>query len=388
MDSSGANNIGNAIVTQNSIRAEDWAGTPIAEGARLNLDGFPVAMFWAKEYETNEKGENIPVNPEYIGTYNFNYDKKIKSVGRYEDENYPFQGFEFRNNTSTECLQKGIRNFTAFMSGDDGYEWRWTPLTDWIDDYHDKKNLPSTMQGGLFTTTDTPDGKYITNIHTDAEYLYDRTLSEDDDAFKEITRVPAYSAWYWNDGNKKHRLYYIDSNDLYKEFDYRQIPGCSNDVFEVEYGIRVIDGKIYWQVPYGQTSTSLGKFYPTEEIEPEYRTKYPQGYYEFELNDKHTAKFKLFKHCNYYKNLENWTELISAEQLYYKQFSQANDSLGEYLLDKDGEYYRIVDYPHYNYNEEIQSYEYVKESGTHIQIEAGKFIALTDILIEDTYNLE
>ena len=124
MDSSGANNIGNAIVTQNSIRTEDWVGTPIAEGARLNLDGFPVAMFWAKEYTTNEKGENVPVNPEYIGTYNFNYDKKIKSVGRYEDENYPFQGFEFRNNTSAECLQKGIRNFTSFMSGDDGFEWR------------------------------------------------------------------------------------------------------------------------------------------------------------------------------------------------------------------------------------------------------------------------
>ena len=101
------------------------------------------------------------------------------------------------------------------------------------------------MQGGLFTTTDTPDGKYVTNIHTDAEYLYDRTLDEEDDNFKEITRVPAYSAWYLKNGEQKRRLYFINNNGDYKEFDYRQIPGCSNDVFEVEYGIRVIDGKIY-----------------------------------------------------------------------------------------------------------------------------------------------
>lgn len=49
MDSSGANNIGNAQVLDNAIIPEMWEGTPISEEGRaknrLNLDGFPIAAF-------------------------------------------------------------------------------------------------------------------------------------------------------------------------------------------------------------------------------------------------------------------------------------------------------------------------------------------------------
>ena len=57
MDSSGANNITNAQILQNSIMPEEWLNatgtdgengrskTPVADGKRLNLDGFPILLF-------------------------------------------------------------------------------------------------------------------------------------------------------------------------------------------------------------------------------------------------------------------------------------------------------------------------------------------------------
>lgn len=372
MDSSGANNIGNAIVTQNSIRLDDWKGTPIGDTvkpdgsenvpARLNLNGFPVAMFWAKDYETDKDGNAIPVNPEYIGTYNFNYDKKIKSVGRYEDDNYPFQGFEFRNNTSTECLQTGIRNLTSFMSGDDGYEWRWSPLTDWIDDYHDK-HLNDTMGGGFFLEDDG-----VVNSKSEAEYLYDRLTDGD------IAIVPAYDAWYIDTPNGKRRLYY--QNELNEKIyaDYRLINGYNDDVFECEYGLKIENNAIYWQVPYGVTSdTPLGQMYSPG-----------QGYYAFSCNPEHEAKFKLFKDHEYYTNTElYWNKLIDIDQLYYVDYEQ--DGMGTHLLDDDGNYYAIASYPTYDLDAEGK-YQYKEDgSGSYIGIKEDEYKLISEIAEEDTY---
>jgi hypothetical protein len=71
MDSSGANNITNAQILQNSIIASEWLNakgtdgadgrskTPVADGKRLNLDGFPILLFWANG--VNEYGELVRI---------------------------------------------------------------------------------------------------------------------------------------------------------------------------------------------------------------------------------------------------------------------------------------------------------------------------------------
>ena len=61
-----------------------------------------------------------PNNPMYIGTFNFNYDKKAKDLLGWNEDN--FQGFEFRGNSSKCNLFKGFESFGNFASLTDGFE--------------------------------------------------------------------------------------------------------------------------------------------------------------------------------------------------------------------------------------------------------------------------
>jgi hypothetical protein len=60
--------------------------------------------------------------PEFYAIGNFNYDKKPKDLLGWNKKT--FMGFEFRDNTSDICLQKGISGMTGFKDANIGFEWR------------------------------------------------------------------------------------------------------------------------------------------------------------------------------------------------------------------------------------------------------------------------
>lgn len=363
MDSSGAHNIGNAQVCQNSVVAADWPNTPVAEGYRISLDGFPIAVFWCKAIDSDMN----PINPEYIGTFNFNYSKKAKDLFGWDEAT--FQGFEFRSNTSTTCLQSGIPNLTAFVNSSEGFEWRITPLTDYIDDYHDG-NLINTIDGGYFLSK-TPSTKYNEQQYINGRF--DSTLVE----------VPAFVYYYIEKDGKKYKLYH-DGDDGRTPINYFSFNNKKyTDAFSLEYGVRLAEKNgemgLYYQLPYGLSYNeatgslaSVGSLYDTKDEQGHWH-KEQRGYYKFTRRPDHTAQFEYNKDEEYFSNLNNWDLFKKADQIYWyeEEYIADNDAEDPYILDSaDGQYHQLSLYAKFMQN---GSAYITSPSGTFIRTGANSY---------------
>ena len=357
MDSSGANNIGNAQVLDNAIIPEMWEGTPISEEGRaknrLNLDGFPIAAFWAKrvvQKETSEgsgkyvdkidiDGNCEPYDPIFIGIFNFNYDKKAKKLLGWDTD--IFQGFEFRSNTSAPCLYNGCPNLGFLTNTAEGFEWRFTYNSDWIDDYHDG-NLKDTIDGGW-----AENGKPATITQSEVTYLKNRDS---------LVPVPKFNYFYIEKDGKKLQIF-EKKDDNYVPLNYRswntaidawKLEACEGTVqpdkgIYLEYGVKAgeKDGvpSLLYQLPYGVgDSNKLGDFYPDGE-----------SYYKWQWRPDHTYQYEFNKNEEYWQNAENWTAYKPLQDnIFALETTHEEAENGTHVLDgEDGVYYGIANYPHY-----------------------------------------
>jgi hypothetical protein len=393
MDSSGANNICNAQILDNAIVRDLWKSThtidgktevietPAAQGARVNLDGFPVAVFWCRTKDMkggvmqrenaaeedivyDDKGKPLydivtpvpgnpqlgivtPKDPVYIGTFNFNYDKKAKKLLGWNEDN--FQGFEFRGNSSKCNLFQGFENFSAFTSLRDGFEWRWTYCSDYIDDYHDK-NLGETIDGGFVKEIEDGDNVKIIRA-TEAEYLAGNA-----------DKIPAFNQYFVNkDGRQLQIVWektpgtfvpvnYVTINPANANWWWQECEGISKGDICLEYALK-IDTKdnilsLLYQPPYGLSTKVLGKAY-----------KDGSHYYEFEWNKEHEFKFNVNKtHAkfiddqnqerDYYNDNEFWNTVAPLENIKAMKVDFIEDENGEYTYHiKDKDYYMISSFP-------------------------------------------
>lgn len=377
MDSSGANNIGCAQVLDDAIVRSKWINTPVYDDPtlRVNLDGFPIAMFWCQStegkggviqdptaenvYDNNGTtplydsvrpnadnpniGEITPLNPVYIGTYNFNYDKKAKKLLGWPED--IFQGFEFRGNSSNCNLYQGFENMCAFCSTSEGFEWRWTYNSDWIDDYHDG-NLSLTIDGGYFDED-------VAQKYDEAAYL----ANTDD-----IVYLNPYNQFYVVKDGINCQLFhrtgevgsYVYEPINYGSLDARNLgwtltacEGISKPDIGIclECGIKTatkdgVDALVY-QYPHGVDETHpLGSAYPDG-----------SHYYAFSWNPEHEFKYEYNDTQEYFTNIANWDQLYPLEEVFAlkKVYTQAND--GDYYLSDgahgvdDGMYHLIANYP-------------------------------------------
>ena len=381
MDSSGANNITNAQIMENSIIKDRWANTPAAIGARVNLDGFPVCIFHAKYVDQDGIPYNMNgdqrVEPEYLGIFNFNYDKKPKALlgwEKYPNPNYDktkpedkktnpknikfsFKGFEFRDNTSDICLQKGIANMLSFVNANIGFEYRWTYDSDWIDDFHDG-HLDVTMDGGFFDED--------VNKYTEEDYVEKRFD-------KELVVVPPFNRLHVKDGDKKHQIYRKvtgENGDSYVPVNYNDF-GQGNDVWSLDFGIRLAerDGEpgLYWQPPYGAVWSATGNKWTGGS-----RYASGEGYYKFRRNPEHECKFEYNDAEPYFSDLNHeesgekvWRKLFNLSDLYAQHVEYVEDAEGDLIFDPvDEDYYHEAYYTKYSIGEDGK---YVADpNGTYI----------------------
>lgn len=389
MDSSGANNIGNAQVLDDAIVREKWINTPVAENPnlRVNLDGFPIAIFWCKSdklqkgvvqdenatdvFDNDKKtalldavkpnaenpllGEVTPLNPQYVGTFNFNYDKKAKKLLGWNEDN--FQGFEYRGNSSSCDLMRGFENFSAMASTSEGFEWRWTFISDFIDDYHDG-NLGLTIDGGYFDED-------VQQKYDEAAYLADR---------KNISYIKPFNRFFIERDGKQLQLVHMLEDGTYEPINYGSfnannlnwsLTSCEgiskpDKGICLEYGVKFGEKEgqlgLLYQLPYGISESSpLGKAYPDG-----------SHYYKFDWNPQHEHKFEFNEDEDYWINEENWTKFDNIDAIKALKITYTEDINGEYVLDaEDGMYHAIANYPvsavpegtHYIKTEELVNVE-------------------------------
>ena len=455
MDSSGANNITNAQIMENSIKKELWTNTPAAAGARVNLDGFPVCIFHANAVDADgipyKDVDGVRQKPEYLGIFNFNYDKKPKallgwedypnpdyneaeitarttkqkkvnelaaeykelmeiespsadetkrmediakematyddslkdksgqalldaakaysdSVDQYvedhpEDLEFKFKGFEFRDNTSDLCLQKGIPNMITFVNANIGYEYRWTYESDWIDDWHDG-HLDQTMDGGFFG-----EGKEEGTIiqYSEEDYINGRWKGE-------YEVVPPFNRLHVKNADGQFQIYRkttVDGKDVYVPVNYHDL-GQGDDVWSLDFGLRLAerDGEagLYWQPTYGATWSASGNKWTGG-------LRYPsgEGYYKYRRNPEHECKFEYnddepyFSDISYKDSNDNyvWNKVHALSDLYARHISYVEDPNGEFIKDpKDKAYYHEAYYDKYVKNADGT---YTKDaSGTYV----------------------
>lgn len=368
MDSSGANNITNAQIMENSIIKELWTDTPAAIGARVNLDGFPVCIFHA----TAVDDDGIPYrlvdgerkDPEYLGIFNFNYDKKPKALlgwEKYTDSEgnshkFKFKGFEFRDNTSDICLQKGISGMLNFVNANVGFEYRWTYESDYIDDYHDG-NLNITMDGGFFDED--------LNKYDEAGYLANRFDTE-------IINLPPFNRIHVKDEDGQWQIMKKNNDDSYSPWNYLAL-AQGTDVWSQEYGLKFgeKDGveALLWQPPYGAVwSETSGKWTGGELYSN------GEGYYKFERNPEHKCYFKFNDTEDYFANNDNWNVACPLSDLYAYHYKFDENENGEYVLDPiDETYYALTNYPKFNEEGEVD------ESGAYIKGEDEELVEIATL---------
>ena len=134
-------------------------------------------------------------------------------------------GFEFRDNTSDICLQKGISGMTGFKDGSIGFEWRWTYNSDLVDDFYDG-NLDVLMDGG-YADEDI-------NLYTEEKYLESRWENE-------IQKLEPYNMFYvMKDGIKCQLIEKdADGKDIPINYSSWMPENRELDPFTMEYGVRV-----------------------------------------------------------------------------------------------------------------------------------------------------
>ena len=378
MDSSGANNICNAQITENAILRDRWVVnadnvTPAYLGARVNLDGFPVCIFHATHisadgipYCLDENGTEI--EPRYTGIYNFNYDKKPKALlgwEKYKDANgntvkFKFQGFEFRDNTSTMCLQTGIPNFLEFVNADKGYEWRWTTQSDWVDDFHDM-NLGILWDGAYASEKpiNKADEKDDTIFeYTEADYIKYRID-------KEVQVVPAFNQLFVENADGTNQLYRKIAENNYVPVNYSDL-GQGGDAWHQDFGLKFATGEdgepaLYWQRPYGAQSTTKGlaggSLYESGE-----------GYYKYRRNPEHKCYFEYNDEEEYFNDLSKWSKVYNLSDLYVQKVTYTENPTGDYLKDPVDKLYHP--YSYYTFYSKNGDGEYVADpNGTYIEKE-------------------
>ena len=380
MDSSGANNIGNAQVLDNAIVRSKWIGTPVATkpDLRVNLDGFPVAVFWCKstglkggvvqdenavgvfDHDGNPLydavtanaenplvGEVTPLNPKYLGTFNFNYDKKAKELLGWDED--IFQGFEFRGNSSLCNLFRGFQSFAAFASTSEGFEWRWTYCSDYIDDFHDG-HLNLTIDGGYFDED-------VAKKYSEADYIADRYAKES----KKAAWIEPYNRFYIERDGEQLQLLLDNEDGTYSPINYisfnknnaswklNSCEGISkmqkNEAGEdtsicLEYGIKFAEkdgvNSLVYQLPYGiEIGNNLG-------------LPYPDGshYYKFSWNPEHEFKFEFNEDAEYFQNIDNWTAFAPIDKIKALKITYTENENGDYIFDyTDNQYHPVNIYP-------------------------------------------
>ena len=82
---------------------------------------------------------------------------------------------------------RGFENFSAMASTSEGFEWRWTFISDFIDDYHDG-NLGLTIDGGYFDED-------VQQKYDEAAYLADR---------KNISYIKPFNRFFIERDGKLH----------------------------------------------------------------------------------------------------------------------------------------------------------------------------------------
>ena len=396
MDSSGANNIGNAQVLDDAIIRSKWINTPVATNPKLrvNLDGFPVAVFWCKStdlkggvvqdekaidvydngYDASKPdtikplydavtpnaenpliGEVTPLNPKYIGTFNFNYDKKAKDLLGWNKKN--FQGFEFRGNSSKCDLYRGFENFSALASTSEGFEWRWTYCSDYIDDYHDG-HLNLTIDGGYFDED-------VKQKYNEKEYLAKR----DKRAY-----IEPFNRYYIERDGKQLQLFLQGEDGTYSPINYGtfeisnlgwNITDCEgiskpDKKICLEYGVKIGEKddvmSFLYQLPYG---IHEGKTWGAE---------YPDGshYYKFDWNPEHEFKFEFNEDQEYWQNNDNWTALAPLEKVKALKVEYTENINGDYVYDTEDKMYHLA--ANYPEGTDLSSYVHFDKNEEYIDV--------------------
>lgn len=108
-ESSGTHNTGIAILLDEMLKEYGILTPPQRENrsVRTTIYGFPILLF----HKTNASS-----SAEFVGKYNFNYDKAAESVFGFKEGN---ECWEFRNNTSPLCLFKSA-DFDSLITDDKG----------------------------------------------------------------------------------------------------------------------------------------------------------------------------------------------------------------------------------------------------------------------------
>ena len=396
MDSSGANNIGNAQVLDDAIIRSKWISTPVATkpNLRVNLDGFPVAVFWCKSSDLkggvvqDENAENVydngydatdeetikplqdaitvnaenpligevtPLNPKYIGTFNFNYDKKAKDLLGWNKKN--FQGFEFRGNSSKCDLYRGFENFSALASTSEGFEWRWTYCSDYIDDYHDG-HLNLTIDGGYFDED-------VKQKYNEKEYLAKR----DKRAY-----IEPFNRYYIERDGKQLQLFVQNEDSTYSPINYGtfEVANLGWNITDCE-GISKPDKKICLEygVKFGEKDGVMSFLYQLPYGIHEGKTwgaEYPDGshYYKFDWNPEHEFKFEFNENQEYWINNDNWTALASIDKIKALSIEYTANDSGDYVYDTaDKMYHLVANYPE---GTDLSAYAHYDKTETYLDV--------------------
>ena len=116
---------------------------------RTTIYGYPIVIF----HQTDENS-----TPEFIGKYNFNYDKNSLEVFGFTDS-YDVESWEFLNNTSDDC------NFLSPLSDNwsENFEARYP------EDYTDISRFRITHDWVVSTRQDTATGETLSESYTDID---------------------------------------------------------------------------------------------------------------------------------------------------------------------------------------------------------------------------
>lgn len=126
-ESTGTHNTGNANYAHVLY---DYKTPPQQEneGVRTTIYGFPIVIFHKSDTSSD---------PEFIGKYNFNYDKGAENVFGFTVDYPSAESWEFLNNTSEMCLFRGeidsnyLENFESRYPEDAGIE-NFKMMHDWV----------------------------------------------------------------------------------------------------------------------------------------------------------------------------------------------------------------------------------------------------------------
>ena len=182
---------------------------------------------------------------------------------------------------------------------------------------------------------------------------------------KEVQVVPAFNKLYIQNENGLNQLYRKVSDNNYVPVNYSDLRQ-GGDAWHQDYGLKLAtgeDGKpaLYWQRPYGATSSEKGliggKLYDNGE-----------GYYKYRRNPEHKCYFEYNDTEEYFNDLSNWTKVYELSDLVVKKVAYTSNPNGEYLKDPVDELYHP--YSYYTFYKLNDDGSYTEDAqGTYIEYE-------------------